>query len=174
MSQIFLKIGFFGKNNYSNRKMFYFLENFFNKLKTSQSMYNKSYFILAALAFFIFYLFYRIVSFQVENFQTDNFSNAIKKQNAEILARTQTKENFEKYISTNAYRTLVAKSSQNKNLPGETIINVVSKEDLAGNANLDTQDVIANIEKKKDDPTLTMSNPDRWKYLLQNGVKELQ
>lgn len=135
-------------------------------------MYNKSHITLWFATFLIFYLIYKIISFQIENFQTEKFSAALTAQNEEIRLRTLSKENLEKYISTNAYKTQVAKATQNKNLPWETIINVVSQEDIDGNANVDSQEIFYTINKAQEDPTLKMSNPERWQYLLRNGINQ--
>ncbi len=80
-------------------------------------MYNRSHLFLALLTFFIIYLFYIIVDFKIEEFQISNYSAAIENKNKEVENRIETKENLEKYIYTNAYKTQIAKATQNKNLP---------------------------------------------------------
>ena len=52
--------------------------------------------ILAFLAFAIFSLIYKIIVFQIQKFQVENFSDALVKQNLEIAERTALKENLEK------------------------------------------------------------------------------
>lgn len=134
-------------------------------------MYNRSHLFLALLTFFIIYLFYKIVIFKVEEFQISNYSTAIQNKNKEVENRIETKENLEKYIYTNAYKTQIAKATQNKNLPGEQIINIISQEDVDGNANLETQEVLDTIQETANQhPTINMSNPERWKYIFQNGL----
>ena len=137
---------------------------YFSKKFKKMNKYHRL--ILAFLAFAIFSLIYKIIVFQIQKFQVENFSDA-------LAERTALKENLEKYISTNAYRTQVAKASQNKSMPGETVINVVSQEDVNGNADLDTQDIYAENSAKREDPTAKMSNPERWQYLFQNGLNKL-
>lgn len=95
----------------------------------------------------------------------------IVSKNEATEQRIKRKENTEKYIHTNAYITQVAKATQNKILPGEEIINVITQEEVDGNANLNTQQIFADIEKRKQaDPTAKMSNPERWKYLFTTGI----
>lgn len=162
----FIKTGFYQKNKYDTVSIHYFSKKF-----KKMNKYHRL--ILAFLAFAIFSLIYKIIVFQIQKFQVENFSDALVKQNLEIAERTALKENLEKYISTNAYRTQVAKASQNKSMPGETVINVVSQEDVNGNADLDTQDIYAENSAKREDPTAKMSNPERWQYLFQNGLNKL-
>lgn len=132
--------------------------------------YNHFHLILALFIFFIVYLFYKIIDFKVEQFRTDNFTDIIVEKNAETNARNIRKENTEKYIYTNAYRTQVAKATQNKVLPGEEIINVITQAEVDGNANLDPHEVYSEATKSAEDPTLRMTNPERWQYLFQHGI----
>lgn len=134
-------------------------------------MYNRFHIILAIFIFCIMYLLYKIVAFKVEEFRTDNFTDAIIAKNTEIEIRNNKKEATEKYIYTNAYKTQVAKATQNKNLPGEEIINIISQEDMDGNVDLNVNEVFSEVTKTQDDPTLKMSNPEKWQYLFQNGLK---
>lgn len=80
-------------------------------------MYKKSHFVLAFFTFFIMYLFYKIIAFKIEEFQIANYTATLENKNQEVEDRIDRKENFEKYIHTNAYRTQIAKATQNKNLP---------------------------------------------------------
>lgn len=141
--------------------------------KNRKIMYNRSHILLACLSFFIIYLFYKIVFFKIEEFKIRNFSATIENRNAEVKNRIAKKEELEKYISTNAYRTQIAKATQNKNLPGEQIINVISQEDVDGNANKETQEVLANIaENSENNPTINMTNPERWHYIFKTGLNK--
>lgn len=80
-------------------------------------MYNRFHIILGLFIFFIIYLVYQIIVFKVDQFRTDSFTDTIVAKNKELDHRIALKENTEKYISTNAYRTQVAKATQNKNMP---------------------------------------------------------
>lgn len=131
-------------------------------------MYNRFHIILGVFIFLIIYLLYQIIAFKVDQFRTDNFTSTIIAKNDELDKRIKSKEATEQYVYTNAYKTQVAKATQNKNMPGEEIINVISKEDLDGNKQIDSQAVFAEANKKiQVDPTLKMSNPEKWQYLFQ-------
>lgn len=133
-------------------------------------MYSRFHYILIGLIAVIIYLFYLIAYYKVNQFQTDHFIETIVTNNAEITARNIEKEILEQYIHTPAYQTQVAKATQNKKLPGEEIINVVRQEDIDGNKEIDVKTVLSNIERRIEDPTLNMTNPERWIYLFQNGI----
>jgi hypothetical protein len=65
----------------------------------------------------------------------------------------------------------VAKSSQNKKLPGEEVINIVTEEEVESNTDIDTRSTIVDIRIKSEDPTKGMSNPERWWWMIEEGVK---
>lgn len=130
-------------------------------------MNTRFHYILAGFILLIIYLFYSIITFKFNQFRIDNFMENIIVKNHETEMRNKRKENMEKYIYTNAYRSQVAKATQNKKLPGEEIINVIKQEDIDGNANIDSQEVFSDVHKRQDDPTAKMSNIERWKYLFE-------
>lgn len=80
-------------------------------------MYNRFHIILGAFIFLIIYLLYQIIVFKIDQFRTDSFTENIITKNNELNNRIDLKESTEKYVSTNAYRTQVAKATQNKNMP---------------------------------------------------------
>lgn len=140
--------------------------------KNTNFMYNRFHIILAFFIFFILYLLYQIILFKVDQFRTDNFTQTIIAKNNELNNRIESKEATEQYIYTNAYRTQIAKATQNKNMPGETIVNIISQEEMNGNKDIDAQAVYAEASKQiQNDPTLKMSNPEKWQYLIQNGIR---
>lgn len=125
-----------------------------------------SYYIVAFFVIANAYFFYLILAFYFNQFQTDHTIATITNKNQELSIRNKRKENTEKYIHTNAYVSQVAKAMQNKKLPGEEMINIITQEDVDGNANISSQEVFANSQKKQEDPTLKMSNFERWQYLF--------
>lgn len=133
-------------------------------------MYSRFHYILIGLIGIIVYLFYLIAYYKFNQFQTDHFIETIINNNAEITERNIQKEAIEQYIHTPAYQTQVAKATQNKKLPGEEIINVVRQEDLDGNKELDINTALAPTQRRTEDVTLNMTNPERWIYLFQNGI----
>lgn len=131
-------------------------------------MYNRFHIILGLFIFFIIYLVYQIIVFKVDQFRTDSFTDTIVAKNKELDHRIALKENTEKYISTNAYRTQVAKATQNKNMPGEEIINVISEEDMKRSIEVKPEETYAEASKTATlDPTAKMSNPEKWQYLFE-------
>lgn len=131
-------------------------------------MYNRFHIILGAFIFLIIYLLYQIIVFKIDQFRTDSFTENIITKNNELNNRIDLKESTEKYVSTNAYRTQVAKATQNKNMPWEEIINVISEEDMKRSIEVNTQEVLTEASRNTPvDPTLKMSNPEKWHYLFQ-------
>jgi hypothetical protein len=64
----------------------------------------------------------------------------------------------------------VAKSTQNKKLPWEEVINIVTEEEISGNADIDTLTIIADTAKTMNDPTRDMSNPEKWLWVVTRGI----
>jgi len=133
-------------------------------------MYSRFHYILIFLIGVILYLVYLIAYYKFTEFQVDNYEASIIAKNQEIEYRNSQKELLEEYIHTNAYQTQVAKATQNKQLPGEEVVNVIRQEDIDGNKDLDLSTVLASIKQQKDDPTANLSNPEKWRYLIENGI----
>lgn len=131
----------------------------------------KTYFryILSGFIIAIIYLFYLIIKHYFDQFQIDNFFETIINKNQEIIATNEKKSQTERYIHTNAYISQMAKSMQNKQFPGEEVINIITQDDIDGNVEIDSREFISNINKKASDPTEKMENPDKWLYLWNNG-----
>ncbi len=133
-------------------------------------MYSRFHYILIFLICVILYLVYLISYYKFTEFQVDNYEKSVIAKNNEIEYRNQQKELIEEYIHTNAYKTQVAKATQNKRLPGEEVINVIRQEDVDGNKDMDLSTILANIKEQKEDPTRNLSNIEKWQYLFINGV----
>ncbi len=125
-------------------------------------------YILVALIVAILYEFYLIGFYKYQDFQINAYVRSLETMNATIEARNQEKELLNLYIRTKAYQTLVAKSTQNKKLPGEEVINIISENDAQSNAPVDVHEVMFHIQKEENSPTKGMSNPEKWKYYLLN------
>jgi hypothetical protein len=136
--------------------------------KTTKNMYSRFHYILIGLIAVIVYLIYLIGYYKIQEYETDSFTVSLEKANEAIATRKVEKEFLAGWIRTPAYATLVAKSTQNKQLPGEEVINLVTEEEVAGNADMDTQKVIATIQENES-PTAKMTNPEKWLYLIKQG-----
>jgi hypothetical protein len=51
------------------------------------------------------------------------------------------------------------------------VINIVTEEEINGNAEIDTHTVISDTIKAKNDPTKDMSNPEKWLYVITRGIE---
>lgn len=116
------------------------------------------------------YLIYLIGYYKVQEFRTDAFINSIKLTNDTVKDENDEKKFLASYIRTRAYATQVAKATQNKKLPGEEVINIVTEEEINGNAEVDTHDIILKTREEANDPTKNMTNPEKWWYVVTNGV----
>ena len=116
------------------------------------------------------YLIYLIGYYKVQEYETDSFTNTLKTQSDNVKKRNEEKEFLASLIRTPAYETLVAKSTQNKKLPGEEVINIVTEEEINGNADIDTRAIISDTIKAKNDPTRDMSNPEKWLWVVTRGI----
>lgn len=108
-------------------------------------MYSRFHYVLIALIAVIIYLVYLIVYYKFNEYQADNFETSLKLLNQEIEERNAYKEAIQKYIHTAAYKTQVAKATQNKKLPGEELINIIGQEDADSNHDRDVDTVLAEI-----------------------------
>lgn len=95
----------------------------------------------------------------------------LKNQSENVAKRNEEKEFLASLIRTPAYKTLVAKSTQNKKLPGEEVVNIVTEEEINGNADIDTRTIITDTIKSQSDPTRDMSNPEKWLYVITRGIE---
>lgn len=118
------------------------------------------------------YLMYLIGYYTIQQFQTTSFMESMQSANSRIEDRNIDKEFLANYIKTPAYQTQVAKAMHNKKLLGEEVINVIKPEEVDGNKDRDTQVVIAQAKAKRDDPTKDMTNPEKWLYLLKEGIQK--
>ncbi len=119
----------------------------------------------------VVYLIYLIGYYKVQEYETDSFTNLLKSQSENVQKRNEEKEFLASLIRTSAYETLVAKSTQNKKLPWEEVINIVTEEEISGNADIDTRAIISDTIKIQNDPTRDMSNPQRWFYVITRGIE---
>lgn len=118
----------------------------------------------------VVYLIYLIGYYKVQEFWTDTFINSVRLSNEKIRLQNEEKKFLASYIRTRAYVSQVAKATQNKKLPGEEVINIVTEEEIKGNAEVDTHDVILRTREEVNDPTKNMTNPEKWWHLVTNGV----
>lgn len=134
-------------------------------------MYSRFHYILIGLITVVVYLIYLIGYYKVQEYETDSFTNMLKNQSENVEKRNEEKEFLASLIRTPAYETLVAKSTQNKKLPWEEVINIVTEEEINGNADIDTRTVISDTLKTKNDPTKDMTNPEKWLYVIMRGIE---
>lgn len=106
----------------------------------------------------------------MQEYRTDAFIGSIERTNESVKSENANKLFLASYIRTKAYATQVAKATQNKKLPGEEVINIVTEEEIHGNAEVDTHDVILQTREKSNDPTRNMTNPEKWWHLVTNGM----
>jgi hypothetical protein len=132
-------------------------------------MYSRFHYILIGLVAIVVYLIYLIGYYKVQEYKTDAFMNSLKKANEQVVARNDDKEFLSNYIRTLAYQTQVAKGTQNKKLPGEEVINLVTEEEVTGNADIDTRTAIITTREAYDSPTKWMTNPEKWWYMVSGG-----
>jgi hypothetical protein len=131
-------------------------------------MYTRFHYILIGLIAVVVYLIYLIGYYKIQEYETDAFITTLKTQSENVKERNKEKEFLAELIHTPAYATLVAKSTQNKKLPGEEVINIVTEEEVSGNQDIDTRTVLTDTQKAIDDPTKGMSNPEKWMWVLRN------
>jgi hypothetical protein len=133
-------------------------------------VYSRFHYILIALIIIVVYLIYLIGYYKVQEYETDTFMGSLTRANETAKERNREKEFLASYIRTAAYETQVAKATQNRKLPGETVINIVTEEEIASNADIDAQTVIVEGRIASEDPTRDMSNPEKWWWMVSGGV----
>ena len=133
-------------------------------------LYSRFHYILIALIAVVVYLIYLIGYYKIQEYETDSFTTMLKKQSDNVSRRNEEKEFLASLIRTSAYETLVAKSTQNKKLPWEEVINIVTEEEINWNADIDTRTIILDTTKQRNDPTKDMTNPEKWKYLITRWI----
>ena len=131
-------------------------------------MYSRFHYILIVLIAVVVYLIYLIGYYKIQEYETDTFITTLQKQSELVKKKNIEKEFLAELIHTPAYATLVAKSTQNKKLPGEEVINIVTEEEVSGNADFDARTTIVNTQQEVNDPTKWMSNPTKWIWVLGN------
>lgn len=114
---------------------------------------------------------YLIGYYKVQEYETDSFTDILISQSESVKKRNEEKEFLSSLIRTPAYEVLIAKSTQNKKLAGEEVINIVTEEEINGNADIDTRTIISDSIKTQSDPTRDMSNPEKWLYLIIKGTQ---
>ena len=132
-------------------------------------MYSRFHYILIWLVAVVIYLIYLIGYYKVQEYKTDAFMNSLKRANQQVIQRNEDKEFLSNYIRTLAYQTQVAKATQNKKLPGEEVINIVTEEEVNGNTDIDTRTAIMTTREIYDSPTKGMTNPQKWWYMVSGG-----
>lgn len=116
-------------------------------------MYSRFHYILIVLIALVVYLIYLIGYYKIQEYETDTFITTLQKQSELVKKKNIEKEFLAELIHTPAYATLVAKSTQNKKLPGEEVINIVTEEEVSGNADFDARTTIVNTQQEVNDPT---------------------
>ena len=146
---------------------------FCQNLKHSTSnfpLYSRFHYILILLVAIVVYLIYLIGYYKVQEYGTDAFMESIRVAGKNAEDRIASKEFLAAYIRTRAYETQVAKATQNKKLPGEEVINIVTEEEVSSNADIDTRTTIAGIQAVAEDPTKGMDNPRKWWWMIEEGI----
>lgn len=119
----------------------------------------------------VVYLIYLIGYYKVQEYSTDAFMDSLRTLGRAAEERIKTKEFTANYIRTRAYETQVAKATQNKKLPWEEVINIVTEEEVQSNVDIDTRSAIATIRTEAEDPTRGMTNPEKWWWMIEEGVR---
>jgi hypothetical protein len=133
-------------------------------------VYSRFHYILIALIIIVIYLIYLIGYYKVQEYETDTFMGSLTRANEVARERNTEKEFLASYIRTPAYETQVAKATQNRKLPGETVINIVTEEEIASNQDIDAQTVIVESRSEAEDPTRGMSNAEKWWWMVSGGM----
>ncbi len=134
-------------------------------------MYTRFHYILILLVAIVIYLIYLIGYYKVQEYGTDAFMESLKVAGQSTKSRIESKEFLAAYIRTKAYGTQVAKATQNKKLPGEEVINIVTEEEVTSNADINTRTAISDIQTTIDDPTRWLTNPEKWWWMIEVGVR---
>ncbi len=130
-------------------------------------------YILIALIAVILYEFYLIGFYKYQDFQTNAYIESLGKINSDIAIRNAGKVELNNYIRTKSYQSFVAKATQNKKLPWEEVINIINESDIAGNENVDINEMIFQIKKTEESPTKGMTNQEKWWYILSHANEYL-
>ncbi|MBS9784335.1 hypothetical protein KGV55_03215 [Candidatus Gracilibacteria bacterium] len=133
-------------------------------------MKNKFHYILVFFVVVIIYLIYLISKETYGQFQVDVFIENTQKGNLSQKERNKIKQAQNEYNHTNAYNTLVAKSSQGKYLDGEVVIHIVGAEEMSANSAEETRRIILENQKKLNNPLRNMNNPQKWNFILTRGL----
>jgi hypothetical protein len=136
-------------------------------------VYTRFHYILIGLVAIVIYLIYLIGYYKVQEYGTDAFMDSLRALGSWAEERIKTKEFNANYIRTRAYETQVAKATQNKKLPGEEVINIVTEEEVESNVDIDTRSAIATIRSLADDPTKDMTNPEKWWWMIEEGIRRM-
>lgn len=135
-------------------------------------MYTRFHYILILLVAVVVYLIYLIGYYKVQEYGTDAFMESLKIAGKSTESRIENKEFLSAYIRTKAYGTQVAKATQNKKLPGEEVINIVTEDDVTSNTDIDTRSAISTIRTTTEDPTKWLTNPEKWWWMIEVGIRE--
>ncbi len=123
-------------------------------------------YILIGLVSLIIYELYLIGFYKYQDLQISTHMRNVEANNIKSENSIEAKKTYLTYINTEAYMSRIAKSSLNKKLPGEKVINIVTEEDVASNEALNVNDRISKAEKQESSPMKGMSNREKWMYLL--------
>ncbi|PID83738.1 hypothetical protein CSB09_04700 [Candidatus Gracilibacteria bacterium] len=137
-------------------------------------MRTKFHYILILFVFIIIYLIYLIARYTYEQFQVDSYIENVKMRNAEQEKINQVKQFQSEYIRTKAYHTLVAKKSQGKKLPAESVFHIVGAGEASANSEEETRRIIAENQKRTNNPLRNMDNPQKWNFIFQHGINKFQ
>lgn len=107
----------------------------------------------------------------MQEYGTDAFMESLRIAWKTAEERIEKKKYSANLIRTRAYETLVAKATQNKKLPGEEVINIVTEEEVKSNADIDSRTTLADIKTNQEDPTRGMSNPEKWWWMIEEGIR---
>ena len=128
-------------------------------------MRSKNQYILFFLILIVVYLIYLIVCYKYQDFQVNSYIQQLTADNQKLNQTIEDKRDYLAYINTNAFLDKVAKSSQNRQNPGEDVVFLVSKEDMETYKKIDVeQQMLAPKSSDLISPTQGMSNPEKWVY----------
>ncbi len=129
-------------------------------------MHSRYLYILVVIIGFIVYEVYLIFVDTYNNHQKDSYISYLTQKNTSIQNTMEEKRMHNEYIRTTAYKERIAKASQWKQLPGETVINLVNSEEVELYKGFDVTKELISAEKQKPSPTQGMKNQEKWMYYL--------
>lgn len=121
-------------------------------------------YILFAMLLAIVYEIYLIGLYKYRDFRINSYIDALNVENGKTTDAIARKKEYLAYVKTNAYLDRAAKSSQNRQNPGEEAVFFVDENAMKEYARIDVNKVIVPSVRKEASKTAGMSNQEKWLY----------